>query len=489
MLFFLIFIGAISVGLPIAFGMSFSGLIYLLSNDIPVQALTQKVLSGTDSFTLLAVPLYLLAGEIMEAGGISRRILNLANALVGHIRGGLGHVVVVSTLILSGISGSSTADTAAIGSVMIPNMVRNGYRRVDAAAIVAAAGGMDILIPPCLTMIILGSVCNLSIARLFFAGIVPALVMSVALMAVIYHKAKIGNYPVEKRKSLREVGKITSDAFLALMIPVIVLGGIKIGAFTATEGAVAAVIYSLAVAMFVYREVKFKDLKHIFLLSAKTTGVIMLLCGMASLFAWVTAREQLPDMLLAWILGISSSPYVFLMFVNVIFLFFGAILEGSPAVIILAPLFMPVAVKLGIDPIHFGTVIMANLGVGFLLSAGWAVSVGGQYGRQGQGRRYQRPDHALLRGAVGRVDADHLRPRYLAVPPQPAVSTAERISFLVRAGAPLRLAPRARGLPGEVHARPQSIVHSPNHFAQAMYDPAVHRTAGSAPSSLHEPVA
>jgi C4-dicarboxylate transporter, DctM subunit len=367
MLFFIIFIIAICIGLPIAFGMSLAGLIYLVLNDIPIQAMTQKVLSGTDSFTLLAVPLYLLAGEIMEAGGISRRILNLANALVGHIRGGLGHVVVVSTFLLSGISGSSTADTAAIGSVMIPNMVRKGYRRAEAAAIVGAAGGMDILIPPCLTMIILGSVCNLSIARLFFAGIGPAVVMALALMIVIYYKARVGDYPVERRKSLREIGKSTADASLALLIPVIVLGGIKIGAFTATEGAVVAVIYALVVAMFVYREVKVADLTRIFLLSAKTTGVIMLLVGMASLFAWVTAREQLPDALLDWILGVSESPVVFLIFVNIVFLFFGAVLEGSPAVIILAPLFMPAAVKLGIDPIHFGTIIMANLGVGFLL--------------------------------------------------------------------------------------------------------------------------
>lgn len=367
MIFFAVFFISIALGLPIAFSMGIAGLIYLPMNDIPIQAITQKVLSGTDSFTLLAVPLYLLAGEIMEAGGISRRILNLANALIGHIKGGLGHVVVVATLILSGISGSSTADTAAIGSVMIPNMIRNGYKRVEATAIVAAAGGMDILIPPCLTMIILGSVCNLSIARLFFAGIVPALIMSVALMAVIYGKARKGNYPIEKRKSLREIGHCTSDAFLALLIPIIVLGGIKIGAFTATEGAVAAVIYSLIVAIFIYREVKLADLKRIFLLSARTTGVIMMLVGMASLFAWVTAREQLPDALLHYILSVSESPVVFLILVNVIFLFFGAILEGSPAVIILAPLFMPVAIKLGIDPIHFGTIIMANLGVGFLL--------------------------------------------------------------------------------------------------------------------------
>jgi C4-dicarboxylate transporter, DctM subunit len=367
MLFFSVFVICLLIGVPIAFSMGLAGLIYLPFNGVPVIAIVQRIFGGLDSFTLLAVPLYLLVGEIMEKGGISMRIINFADSLVGHIRGGLGHVVVVTTYIMSGISGSTTADTAAVGSVMIPSMERKGYGRVAATAIVAAAGGMDILIPPCITMIILGTVCGLSIGNLFFAGIIPAAVMAIALMIVIYINAKKENIPLQPRKTLRHVGKTFNDAFLALLIPFIILGGIKIGIFTATEGAVAAAIYAAIVAVFFYREVKLKDWKGILLRAATATAQIELLIAMASLLAWVTARERLPDMLLQLILGISDSPYVFLFFVNIIFLLFGAVLEGSPAIIILAPLFMPVAVKLGLDPIYFGTVLMANLGVGFIL--------------------------------------------------------------------------------------------------------------------------
>lgn len=367
MLFFFLFLLFLVIGLPIAFSMGVSGLVFLNLNDVPLTAIAQKILGGADSFTLLAIPLYILAGELMETGGISRRILELASSLVGHIRGGLGHIVVVATMIMSGISGSSTADTAAIGSTMIPTMVRKGYTREKATAIIAASGGMDILIPPCLTMIVLGGVANLSVANLFFAGIIPGVVMALGLMLVIYYEAGKSKMEPEPWKGIGHVGRSFSAAFWALLIPVIILGGIKVGAFTATEGAVVAVFYSLVISMFIYREIQFKDLPHICIKAAKTTGSIMFLVGTATLFAWVTAREQIPDKLLQWVTGFSSEPWVFLLIVNLVLLIVGAVLEGAPAVIILTPLLMPVAVKLGIDPIHFGTIIIANIGVGFLL--------------------------------------------------------------------------------------------------------------------------
>lgn len=367
MIFFLLFVIFLVVGVPIAYSMGLAGLIFLLMNDVPLAAIAQKILSGVDSFTLLAIPLYILAGEFMETGGISRRILNLASSLVGHIRGGLGHVVVVATMILSGISGSSTADTAAIGSATIPTMIRKGYSPAKATAIVAAAGGMDILIPPCLTMIILGSVANISVANLFFAGLLAAVVMAVALMLVIYVDARSNNIALEKWQGWAHVGKAFVGALWALLIPIIILGGIRIGIFTATEGAVVAVFYSIFIALFIYREIQWKDLFPICVKAAKTTGSIVFLVGTASLFAWITAREQLPDILMHWITSISDSPVVFLLIINVVLLFIGAVLEGAPAVIILTPLLMPVAAKFGIDPIHFGTIIIANIGVGFLL--------------------------------------------------------------------------------------------------------------------------
>jgi C4-dicarboxylate transporter DctM subunit len=367
MVFFLLFVVFLVIGVPIAFSMGLSGLIFLMMNDVPLSAIAQKILTGVDSFTLLAIPLYVLAGEFMETGGISRRFMELASSLVGHIRGGLGHVVIVATMLLSGISGSSNADTAAIGSTMIPTMVRKGYSPEKATAIVAAAGGMDILIPPCITMIILGSVANISVANLFFAGLLSAVVMALCLMAVIYFDARKNNIAFEPWKGWGNVGKAFMNAFWALLIPIIILGGIRVGVFTATEGAFVAVVYSVIIAMFFYKEITTKDFFPVCVKAAKTSGTIIFLIGTASLFAWITAREQLPDLLLNWILSVSDSPVVFLLLVNVVLLFIGAVLEGSPAVIILTPLLMPVAHKFGIDPIHFGTIIIANIGVGFLL--------------------------------------------------------------------------------------------------------------------------
>lgn len=367
MLFFVLFAILLVVGIPIAFSMGLSGLVYLLLSDVPLTAIPQEILGGVNSFTLLAIPLYIFAGELMEGGGISRRILTLAHHLVGHVRGGLGHVVVVATVLLSGISGSSTADTAAIGTAMIPTMEEKGYRREKAVAIIAACGGMDILVPPCLTMIILGGVANLSVESLFFGGLLPALVMAFALMVVIYFDAIKNDVPKSEWKGFKAIGVSFARAFWALMIPVIILGGIRFGAFTATEGAVVAVAYSLVVALFVYREVKPRNVYGIILKSAKTTGSIMFLIGSASLFAWITAREQIPNKLLAFMTDFSTTPYLFLLIVNIVFLVLGAVLEGAPAVIILTPIFMPMALKFGIDPIHFGIVIIANIGVGFLL--------------------------------------------------------------------------------------------------------------------------
>lgn len=367
MLFFILFVIFLIIGIPIAFSMSVAGLIFFSTNNIPLNTVPQKILGGMDSFVLLAIPLFIFAGELMEGGGIARRVLNLASTLVGHIRGGLGHVVVVATLIMSGISGSSSADTAAMGSTMIPTMVRKGYDRAKAVSIVAAAGGMDILVPPCIAMIILGGVVNISVAHLFFAGILPGIFMGLGIMAVVYVQAKKNDIPLEMKQGFREIWKAFVDSAWALMIPVFLLGGIKVGAFTATEGAVFVVVYSLWVAIYVYKEITWHDVIPIMLRSVRMTGAIMFLIGVSTLFGWVTAREQIPDMLMNWITTVSDSPWIFLAICNVVLLISGSILEGAPAIIILAPLMIPMALKLGIDPIHFGTMMITNLGVGYVL--------------------------------------------------------------------------------------------------------------------------
>jgi C4-dicarboxylate transporter DctM subunit len=365
---FAIFFAFVLLSVPLAFSMGIAAEIYLLLNGtIPQTVVPQRIFVGIDNFTLLAIPLYILAGELMETGGISRRLIHLAACLVGHIKGGLGLITVVATMFFSGVSGSSSADTAAIGGVMIPAMADKGYSRAQATAIVSAAGGMGILIPPCLTMIVLAAVANLSVGALFLAGFLPALVMGGGLMLYIYKQGRSGLIPSQPRVSWNETIKAIYDATLALLTPIIILGGIIGGVFTATEAAAVAVFYSLIVAMAIYKEIKFSDLPRILTNTAVTSAVVLFLVGVASLFGWIIARERIPMLMAEWLLQVSSGPWIFLVIVNVIFLFVGSVLEGSPAVIILAPLLFPIALKLGIDPIHFGTILIANLGVAFIL--------------------------------------------------------------------------------------------------------------------------
>jgi C4-dicarboxylate transporter DctM subunit len=275
-------------------------------------------------------------------------------------------VVIVATIFFSGISGSSAADTAAIGSIMIPSMVNRGYPRPLATAIVASAGGMGILIPPCITMIIFALTANVSVGYLFAAGFVPGALMGLSLMVMVYLVARKQGLPSEPRTACGGVFRAFIAAVPPLVMPIIILGGILSGVFTATESAVVAVIYGMFLSMFVYRELHLKDVPGIMVASAKLTGVVMLLLGMCSTFAWLLATQQIPQMIASSMLSVSSSPLVFFLLVNILFLFVGCFMDATPAIIILVPILFPVATKLGIDPIHFGTVLVANLGIGFI---------------------------------------------------------------------------------------------------------------------------
>lgn len=364
----LLFVVLLLIGAPMAFALGLSGLAFLLGRpEIPLLAIPQRIFAGMDSFTMLAVPLYILAGEFMETGGISQRLIRLASVLVGHIRGGFGMITVVATIFFSGISGSSAADTAAIGSVMIPAMRRHGYTPGQATAIVTAAGGMGILIPPCIAMVVLGGVANLSIGTLFIAGFIPGVLMGLALMGFIYAQAR--HVDAERRTwpGWREVGRALLDSALALFTPLLILGGILLGVFTATEAAVVAVVYSFIVSVFVYREMNWKDVWGALVRTGNTSAVVMLLIGAASLFSWIMARERIPQALAQGLLSLGGGKIGFLLLVNLVFLVIGSVLEGAPAIIILVPLLMPIAQRLGIDPIHFGVMLIANIGVGFAL--------------------------------------------------------------------------------------------------------------------------
>lgn len=358
----------IALHTPIAFAVGIACVAYLvLKGNIPLVVVPHRALSGMDSFLLLAIPLFILAGDVMNTGGITERLVTFARALVGHVRGGLGMSAVVGEYFFSGISGSSAADVSAIGSLLIPSMRRAGYRSELAVSIVAAASAMGVLVPPCLLMIVMASLTNLSVAALFMAGFLPAAAMAVILLGLIYVQARREGLPREARPSARETARALARAALPLFAPVIILGGILAGIVTPTEAAVLAVLYGLFLGMGVYREIRLADLLPLCVNTASITGMVMLLVGTASVLSWILAAEGIPLMIGQWMLGVSSGPTPFLLLTIAVFLVLGAVLEGLPAMIILVPVFFPVVARFGIDPLHYGTLVVAALGLGLFL--------------------------------------------------------------------------------------------------------------------------
>ena len=329
---FVAFVALIVLGVPIAFGMLIAAALTLVVDDtMPVAMLGQRMGTGVENFTYLAIPLFILAGAIMEHSGISRRLVNFARALVGHLPGGMGHVVVVSEIFFSGISGASLSDASAIGSLMFPALRRAGYDSARATALIAAACAMGILIPPCLTMVVLGALAGVSVSALFFAGFLPGFVMALALMALVYYQSKRGILPGgEVRVSWAATGRAGLDAILPLMMPVIIFGGILGGVFSATEAAAVAVLYATIVGMLIYREIGLRSIYRIFVETAVITGAIGLILGAAAGFATLMALNGLPAMVADLIQGVSKSPFVFMVAANLVFILFGAVLDGIP---------------------------------------------------------------------------------------------------------------------------------------------------------------
>jgi C4-dicarboxylate transporter DctM subunit len=357
----------IALNAPISLSLgTASAITAYLKGNIPLIFIPQKIFTSLDSFPLLAIPLFVLAGSFLETGGVGMRLVNLANVLVRHIRGGLGFVVIVSTIFFSEISGSSAADAAAIGSVTIPAMIRLGYKAAFATAIVAASGGMAALIPPSIIGVIYGWQANVSVGAIFAGGFVPGFLMGGGLCVYTYFYARKMEFPVEKRASAKEMWMALRESLPALMMPVIILGGIFAGIFTATEAAAVAVVYGFIVAVFYYRELKPKDIPGILVRSAVTTGFVALLLGLASVFGWVLTTEQVPVRLANLIMGISGSQWVFLLLVNILFLLAGCFLNATALLIILVPILLPMAEKFGVNLIHFGIMLIANLGVGYV---------------------------------------------------------------------------------------------------------------------------
>ena len=347
-------------GVPIAFVLGGSSVLALAADSgTNMSIVIQRMFSGTGSFTLLAIPFFVLAGNLMSSGGISRRLVNLCNSFLGHIPGGLAMVAVATCAFFAAISGSSAATAAAVGAIIVPEMLKHKYDRNFAAGTIASSAELGVIIPPSIGLIQYGVAAEQSIGDLFKAGFLPGLFICGTIMAMAHHLAKKqGFVPVEKA-SWAERGKAFKDA-------VIILGGIYSGFFTPTEAAVVSVFYGLVVGVFVYREIKLKDLKKIFYESVLTMATVLLIMSASTIFGWILAKQQIPQALAKAFLGISDSKYVFLLLINVMLLVVGMVCEAGAAMVILAPLLAPIAQTLGIDLIHFGIIMMTNLAIGMM---------------------------------------------------------------------------------------------------------------------------
>jgi C4-dicarboxylate transporter DctM subunit len=358
----------IVAGMPIAFAIGIGGLQFLLLyQQVPLVVTHTRLFGGIDSFPLLAVPFFILAGELMNIGGVTHRLVALAKVLVGHVRGGLGMVVVVAEYFFSGISGSTVADVSAISSLLIPAMKKAGYKSETCVSIVSAATAMGILVPPCILMVVLGGMTGISVGALFMGGFLPAVILSLCIMALIYIQAVKTGLPVEKRATLVESVKATGGAIIPLMLPVIILGGIIAGAATPTEISVVAVLYAFIIGKFLYKEIKWCDIVPILTRTVIMTGSVMFLCGTASILSWILSINQIPQRIGELIIHFSSSPLVFLLLCNLAFILVGCVLEGLPAMLILVPIFLPLTAQFGVSQLHFGILAIASLGIGLFL--------------------------------------------------------------------------------------------------------------------------
>lgn len=361
------FLAFVALGVPIAFALGAASLIGLMfMSGVPATVIASRTFGAIDSFTLLAIPFFILAGELMETGGISRRLMSLAQSLVGHLRGGLGNVTIFGMVLFSGVSGSSTADAAAVGSLMIPSMKREGYTPAHAGAIVAAASGMGILVPPSLTMVVYGSITNVSIGALFVAGLLPALLMAIALAGHQIIDAKRAGLKPQPRVPWRDRGRALYAASGALLMPVIIFGGIRGGAFTPTEAAVVAAAYAV-IAGAIYREITWSFLFRALVRTGMVSGIVMLMMAGANILSWLMTVEQVPQKLAAWIQAAGGGPALFMALSIVVFLILFAVLDGLPGMLMLVPVIVPTAQALGIDLLHYGVVMTSVMGVALFM--------------------------------------------------------------------------------------------------------------------------
>ncbi|WP_227937774.1 TRAP transporter large permease [Alkalihalobacillus deserti] len=355
----------LNVPIAVALGLG-TFLVVSLSGSFEVATLPNRMFNALDSFPLLAAPFFILAGKIMEHGGISEKLVKFANSLVGHMKGGLAHVSIVACMFFAALSGSSVATTAAVGGLLIPAMVKAGYDRNFATAVQAAGGTTGIIIPPSVPMVLFAVTGGVSVGDLFLGGIIPGLLVGVSLMLVAYVYSSIKGYKTTAKSNGSEVGQSLIDSLLALLMPVIILGGIYGGIFTPTEASVIAVVYGLVVGKFIYKKITFSVLKEILLSTVITVSVLSLIIASASFFGLWLTLERIPHTLGEYINGTSLSPFMIMTLVIIILLIIGTFMEPMSAIIILTPILLPVTTTLGIDPVHFGIVMIVTLSIGLI---------------------------------------------------------------------------------------------------------------------------
>lgn len=356
------------IGVPIALSLGLSSLFTMVfATDSSPNVIIQKAFSSLDSFPLMAIPFFILAGVLMSSGGISRRLLNLASVLIGFITGGLAMVTVLASMFFAAISGSGPATVAAIGSFMIPSMKERNYGSGFAAAITASAGSVGVLIPPSIPFVMYGVVGTVSIGSMFLAGIIPGLILGLCLMIISYIISKKNNYVgTGKVPSIKEVLKALNEAKLALLIPVIILGGIYAGIFSPTESAAVAAFYALIIGVFVYKELSWKDVYKSFAEAALTNAATVIIIGFSISFAYLMTRERIPTIIADFIVGFTESPILIILIINVFLLIVGMFIDTISAIVILTPILLPVVTNIGMDPIHFGIILVMNLAIGFV---------------------------------------------------------------------------------------------------------------------------